>query len=268
MMSCKFFKENRCRNGWSCRFSHDDNSLELSKSTFYEPQKMNSNLQPSAPISCKFFDAGLCRFGSSCRYLHSVDISKVIETNNDTNVKGEEVKKCGICMEDIEKFGLLSACDHTFCNTCITSWRLEALRTASKEEKDTKRSCPLCREHSDFVIASYFYYCGEEKQEFISAELSRRSSVPCREHQLGKTCKFGGHCFYAHLDASGKDMKEQQLKEQKELHAKKKRISRQQSEDYEFLLRALMAMDIDEYQDDRFDFFDDDDEDDDESDYY
>jgi hypothetical protein len=35
--------------------------------------------------------------------------------------------------------------------------------------------------------------------------------VPCKEYLTKKECQFGGHCFYAHLDEEGNDIRQQQL---------------------------------------------------------
>lgn len=169
--------------------------------------------------------AGCCKFGSTCRYLHIVaeKESKLSEENTIAEVQKDEKEAadgptdndniCGICMEKIVRFGLLSSCDHAFCISCITSWRKEASKSIflTKEEKNSKRSCPLCREHSDFIVSSFEFYKGEEKQEYIAQQLASRSRVPCKEYLTKKECQFGGHCFYAHLDEAGNDIRQKQL---------------------------------------------------------
>jgi hypothetical protein len=169
--------------------------------------------------------AGCCRFGENCRYLHinaekainlAEELTAQVVSSDEKTANKESTETdnhCGICMEKIVLFGLLSSCDHSFCMSCISSWRKEALKSIflTKEEKNSKRSCPLCREHSDYVISSYAFYEGEQKKEFIAQKLASRSKVPCKEYQTKKQCPFGGHCFYAHLDEAGKDIRQQQL---------------------------------------------------------
>ncbi|KAK6016204.1 hypothetical protein OSTOST_18316 [Ostertagia ostertagi] len=62
-------------------------------------------------------------------------------------------KCCGICMENIMekalRFGILEGCRHCFCLDCIREWRRN-----QTFETDVVRSCPECRQHSNFVIPS------------------------------------------------------------------------------------------------------------------
>lgn len=98
-------------------------------------------------------------------------------------------------------------CDHAFCIDCIYKWRKEAESSTSADDLESKRACPLCREHSDFIIPSYKYAKGDEKKRIIDDRLKARSSVPCRDFTKDGECKFGRHCHYAHLDSDGNDCK-------------------------------------------------------------
>eukprot|EP01036_Dinobryon_divergens_P025962 gene25962-34562_t len=187
-----------------------------------------------------------------------------------TGGSAENDNMCGICMEKIVRFGLLSSCDHAFCISCITSWRKEASKSIflTKEEKNSKRSCPLCREHSDFIISSFEFHKGEEKQEYIAQQLASRSRVPCKEYRTKKECQFGGHCFYAHLDEEGNDIRQQQLQEKKVRPVRTPRIrcpffyqQRRARLDSDLILLSLMNLTMDIY--DHGDYEDDDEDEDD-----
>lgn len=154
---------------------------------------------------------GECRFGDSCRYSHSTvcgrNFSESKEKGVESNGKAEitngkcrsknekknndEKEKCGICIETMEnkRFGLLVGCDHLFCMECIGSWRNEAANADTQESISSKRSCPLCREHSDFVVPSYFYVKGEEKKKFIERYLMKKSLIPCVQFEVSGFCK-------------------------------------------------------------------------------
>jgi hypothetical protein len=149
---------------------------------------------------CKFYEAGNCRKGTNCRFIHeeadredSCDqrLSKISRKEEE---KKEEVfeEMCSICLESkIDVYGLLIGCDHIFCMTCISSWRNGAnSRDLSRTELEAKRSCPTCRQHSDFVISSKRYVIGLPKEQLIQERLFERQRTPCRYWTMEKRCKF------------------------------------------------------------------------------
>ena len=101
-----------------------------------------------------------------------------------------------------KQFGLLDKCNHIFCLKCIRSWR------ATYDKRTTKhhfRTCPICRERSDFVIPSYYFVKdGAEKDEIIEGYRGALGEIPCRLFNRGKgECPFKNSCFYAHIDMDG-----------------------------------------------------------------
>jgi E3 ubiquitin-protein ligase makorin len=145
-----------------------------------------------------------CPYGESCFFKHD---HRVVQKAS-ANVEDES---CSICFEPIIKFGLLPGCDHMFCLSCVVHWRAQAASTSTKSDRDSKRSCPLCREHSDFAMPSYKFFKGAEKTQYITDVLADRARTPCKEYSATQHCKFGGHCFFSHIDVNGKDVKPKQL---------------------------------------------------------
>jgi E3 ubiquitin-protein ligase makorin len=230
---CIYFRSpSGCRFGARCKFIHEELSLDSLED---DPTPLRQIL----PISCKFYQNGDCRYGDDCRYRHD-DVDEEDEEDGDCKVAGEiqeaeSTTACCVCMEPIQTYGLLSGCEHIFCIACISAWRNEAKeKKRSTDELRAKRGCPVCRQHSDFVIPSNVWVTGRPKEILFERRLAQRKVVPCRDWVNKKKCKcvvllpllpllvllfltncrFGGHCHYAHLDKNGKDCKPQQREEE------------------------------------------------------
>jgi len=119
-------------------------------------------------------------------------------------VEASRDKECGICMEAVldkgHEFGLLDGCHHIFCVQCIREWR--SVKTLDKQ---VKRSCPLCRESSNYVIpSSYLPPDDESKAEIIATYKARLNKIACRHFSFGQgVCPFGTSCFYEHRYRDG-----------------------------------------------------------------
>jgi E3 ubiquitin-protein ligase makorin len=113
-------------------------------------------------------------------------------------------KECGICMELVlpkgKQFGLLDGCAHIFCVECIREWR-----SVNTLDKQVKRSCPLCRCSSHYVIPSSFVPPDDaSKAEIIATYHERLTKIPCRHFNFGAgECPFGTSCFYEHRYRDG-----------------------------------------------------------------
>ena len=211
-MICQFYNTpSGCRFGSQCRNRHarePETVKPSSAATSSAPASATSRdtVAPSPGteqknVLCRWIlQEDGCRYGDDCWFSHDVE-------NLKSGAVGEEC--CGICLEVITNFGLLEGCDHAFCIECINQWRNEAKAARSTDDLESKRGCPLCRCHSDFIIPSYKYATGEEKKRLIADRLAARSSIPCRDFSKDGTCKFGRHCFYAHLDSNGNDVKKE-----------------------------------------------------------
>lgn len=94
-------------------------------------------------------------------------------------------------------------CDHCYCLDCLRSWR-----QSKGQEVDVTRSCPACRVPSNYIVPSLTFCTGEAKDKLVAAYKSHLSVRECKYFtgQLG-SCPFGPHCFYAHRDSDGRDVK-------------------------------------------------------------
>lgn len=114
---------------------------------------------------------------------------------------------CGICYEKVlekprgkSRFGILPECLHCFCLECIRNWRQK-----DGYEKETSRSCPICRKVSNYVIPSeYWLDTEEEKVKLIQDYKGSMSTIHCKFFKRGKgNCPFNNSCFYLHALPDG-----------------------------------------------------------------
>ncbi|CAA0827223.1 E3 ubiquitin-protein ligase makorin [Striga hermonthica] len=127
-------------------------------------------------------------------------------------VRRSRVVECNVCMEVVlskpmaaeRRFGILSECDHSFCITCIRSWR-SSTQASGTDASSTSRSCPVCRRLSYFVVPSAIWYSSmEEKQEIVNSYKARLRSIDCKHFYFGDgCCPFGACCFYKHAYRDG-----------------------------------------------------------------
>jgi E3 ubiquitin-protein ligase makorin len=181
------------------------------------------NNNPRLPVEqqlCPFFKQGYCRFGDKCKLSHgnnrgTKDMGVV---NHDAKEEDEmaeesliqdEVNKsknieCGICAckileEKKDRFGLLVSCNHSFCLSCLRTWRENE---ALKFDKEAVRKCPICRLKSDFIIPSNRLITSHaRKRELLMKYLTNLRNKKCKYYP---DCPFGTSCFYAHIGPDGK----------------------------------------------------------------
>ncbi|GFR42247.1 hypothetical protein Agub_g3141 [Astrephomene gubernaculifera] len=120
--------------------------------------------------------------------------------------------ECGICLEPVlgkpnpvdRKFGLLS-CEHTFCLSCIRSWR-ERTNDTSLATETAVRTCPVCRTPAHFVTPSLVWpRTPEEKEGIVTAYKTKLSSIDCKHFNFGDgSCPFSTSCFYRHAYRDGR----------------------------------------------------------------
>ncbi|XP_033616886.1 probable E3 ubiquitin-protein ligase makorin-3 isoform X2 [Fukomys damarensis] len=177
---------------------------------------------------CRYAARGQCLYGESCAFLHGdmcdmcglqalhpldtaqreAHIRACVEAHErdmelSFAVQRSMDKVCGICMEVVyekvepsdRRFGILYSCNHTYCLTCIRTWR-----SGTQFENRISKSCPQCRVSSSFVIPSEFWVEDEEeKAKLIQQYKEGMKHKACRYFAEGRGhCPFGENCFYKH----------------------------------------------------------------------
>uniref|UniRef100_A0A182PT94 RING-type E3 ubiquitin transferase n=1 Tax=Anopheles epiroticus TaxID=199890 RepID=A0A182PT94_9DIPT len=141
------------------------------------------------------------RHNAACIREHELEMEHAFA------VQRSRDKSCGICLEVVmekrareQRFGILPNCKHTFCLSCIRTWR-KATNFANK----IKRGCPTCRIPSDFVCPSFVWVeAGEEKDRLIENYKQACNNTDCMHFKKGAAnCPFGNKCFYRHALPSG-----------------------------------------------------------------
>lgn len=185
------------------------------------------------PQLCPYAAAGHCYYEENCTYLHGdlceVCGLQVLHPHDSEQRRAHEKmcmlafeadmekafaaqlsqdKVCSICMEVVvqkanpsdRRFGILSACCHTFCLACIRKWRC----TRNFSNKIIK-ACPECRVASEFVIPSvYWVENQDDKDHLIELFKSGVGKKPCKYFDQGRgSCPFGGKCLYLHTFPDG-----------------------------------------------------------------
>eukprot|EP00943_MAST-04B_sp_MAST-4B-sp1_P002876 g2876.t1 len=180
------------------------------------------NNTPPFPVEqqlCPFFKQGYCRFGDKCKLSHGNNRgTKNMEAVNHDAEEDERAEElliqdevnqsknieCGICAckileEKKDRFGLLVSCNHSFCLSCLRTWRENE---TLKFNKDAVRKCPICRLKSDFIIPSNRLITSHaRKRELLMKYLTNLRNKKCKYYP---DCPFGTSCFYAHIDPDGK----------------------------------------------------------------
>jgi hypothetical protein len=119
--------------------------------------------------------------------------------------------ECGICFENPllkrERYGILVGCDHPFCLACIKAWRGAQHGPDANTSSRHRKTCPLCRKRSDFVVPSFSFGVGEEKLDIVENYRAACADIPCKYFRDNGSkygsCPFGSICFYKHERADG-----------------------------------------------------------------
>ncbi|KAI3384949.1 hypothetical protein SNEBB_005125 [Seison nebaliae] len=160
--------------------------------------------------TCKTY--ALHPFNDKERNEHKTNCEEKFEAKRKmaTVISLSKEMQCMICLDLVwnkeaekeRRFGILNSCEHCFCLSCIRKWRMKGSGDVSRE---TARKCPLCRQSSDFVIPSKFWFETEEDRLKIIEDFREYAkTVDCRLFNRGfGRCKFGNKCFYLHRDPKG-----------------------------------------------------------------
>jgi len=77
------------------------------------------------------------------------------------------------------RFAIFQNCIHCFCLKCIRNWR--SSNETARIEKESIKSCPICRTISHFIIPSQYWIEAEsEKQELIQNYKNNLAQKDCR----------------------------------------------------------------------------------------
>jgi hypothetical protein len=152
-----------------------------------------------------------CKFGVKCMFQHTLDLDLVMASpcvygidcrfkdttclfNHSTVVESDEYM-CSICLSDIHKcgkiFGILENCNHTFCNKCIRTHRINA--TFSRK---IRLGCPICRVVSNDYISSKTFVTGSAKVQEFKRINNKRNNIDCMyKHNCKKVqCPYKHSC--------------------------------------------------------------------------
>ncbi|RLN72073.1 hypothetical protein BBJ28_00012435 [Nothophytophthora sp. Chile5] len=282
---CRFFVLGKCRYGSHCTFSH---ALPPQASECAENEADGLSVA-AAMVDCPFFLRGNCKYGDYCRLRHNAASPSTTlggrpyvaaagrastafpppnsSTGTSNGAENQQEFTCGICFEDIvesgKHFGLLS--------------ESPAVSTDSKDlEVEVIRACPACRLPSNYIVPSLTFCTGDAKRQVVAAYKGHLALRECKyfNGHLG-SCPFGQHCFYAHRDSEGQDVKhldrpKRSTKARRRGHTDEAAL--QLLQQYSHLFRFLETGDWDDFADlvdenDAFDQESDEDEDEDEYGY-
>lgn len=136
-------------------------------------ERVKAELEAKAKVSkklpCRYFNRGdaFCKHGDECYYLHKAAKHKVDKVDN----------TCHICFEVPSTYGILSACKHKFCLTCIYLW---------DRQQVTDLPCPLCRTVSQIIVPANYAPSPKQCQVLVQTMIDRCATVPCRWFESSK----------------------------------------------------------------------------------
>lgn len=214
LVDCPYYLRGNCKYGQYCRLRHTGASAASGNAGVAQTAQSSSAAAATAVAG---------------------DRGNNQASGGATETQPEQEFTCGICFDDVvdsgKHFGLLSTsvclfviviavlvgtpslqlitlcvclgCDHCYCLDCLRSWR------QSKDmEAEVTRSCPACRLPSNYIVPSLTFCTGEKKRQVVEAYKSHLSVRECKYFNgLFGSCPFGQHCFYAHRNSEGHDIK-------------------------------------------------------------
>ncbi|VDM72711.1 unnamed protein product, partial [Strongylus vulgaris] len=170
---CPYFEMGECNNE-NCQFVHGLICDMCSRACIHPYDEK----QQKQHFAVRFFSSSIIDFYlmvQECLQQHEMAMEQAF-----AEAKGKG-KCCGICMENIMekslRFGILENCRHCFCLDCIREWRRN-----QTFDTEVVRSCPECRQHSNFVIPSILWVEDEEEKRILFEVY--------RNNMAQKQCKY------------------------------------------------------------------------------
>lgn len=203
MKLCKWWKEGYCIRGDSCWYRHG----------FLEGEQETSTSASGSRARNSALTARATAFEPRATNRNSDIASECDEPFQPTNPATEEQPQCSICFELPAIYGLLENCDHSFCLTCIRSWRDNKEKDPDLIAGQVNKACPACRQRSNYVTpSSQFHLNGRGKEAVVERYKSILASKPCKFFEKSKLrasqglwCPFGDDCHYRHVLTEGDD---------------------------------------------------------------
>ncbi|KAF4624335.1 hypothetical protein G7Y89_g13833 [Cudoniella acicularis] len=195
---------------------------------------------PPSQVDCKWWMSGFCTRGKSCYFRHD-------EAKAGIQSKPAAAKGAADDASRAKGKQLYYSTEGTT-TECIRTWRAsktESERAPADELRKTRKTCPMCRSHSDYIIPSSIFPIPDKtsgqdtentrKKEIVDGYLSKLKTIRCRyfEESIEKSapefkpkCQFGNTCHYLHIHPI---TKEQYTFSQEELNQFRRRRPKQRS---------------------------------------
>lgn len=188
-----FAKTGACSRGEACPFVHGDVCARCGLPCLH-PEDAQQRVAHEA--ECAAREERWRAVRASADVECSICLERVLGTASG-GLDGEEDDGVGPAVAP--KFGVMEACDHPFCLSCIRAWR------GGDAVKGQARTCPMCRVRSHYVVPSATWpRSAEEKDKVITDWRARLAAIDCMHFRSGEgTCPFGSSCFYRHAYKDG-----------------------------------------------------------------
>ncbi|GER37903.1 E3 ubiquitin-protein ligase makorin [Striga asiatica] len=220
---CTYYQKGICAYGSRCKYNHIKSPLSSYGDLSSTEEPLSSTTTEQSHLNGPFYPPPV--HNDRCPVCRRWCLHSDRPWERDEHVRACEGKRrraeamrrsreveCNVCMEFVlskpvaaeRRFGILLECDHSFCITCIRSWR-SSTPVPGIDASSASRSCPVCRRLSYFVVPSFVWYSSmEEKKEIVDSYKARLRCIDCKHFDFGDgCCPFGASCFYKHAYRDG-----------------------------------------------------------------
>lgn len=186
---CRYYLNGCCRDGASCRFSHD-----------------RQNSQPS--MVCRFYSKGHCSYGDRCRYDH-IRLQPNVANNVASTTSNNHTNKSTTSpvIPETSNSTLNRNSTRTNVNDLGNMTILRKSNCISKANTSPNDFLSLCAEAPEFVpvgpvtVKSYAEVIGEPENKENSEQQTdmKQGDDLCPFAMMGE-CRYGDQCAYIHGD--------------------------------------------------------------------